>query len=152
MIRRNYWRKVLLWLGFTIGFSIFVFQIYISINSYIDKSFSLSLGWILLAIITSMISLGLQILAWRLIMSGLGFQIPIWKAFKGYIPSFLPRYIPGTIWGYISRSEWLNHNFGIPYRSTNYGSILELSISVTANLLITTILIHQTIVVLQGGK
>jgi hypothetical protein len=47
------------------------------------------------------------------------------QAFQGYTLSFLPRYIPGIIWGYWGRSQWLKHSLGINYQVSILGSIVE---------------------------
>jgi hypothetical protein len=70
----------------------------------------------------------LQMLAWFSLMKSLGYYISISGVIQGYIISFLPRYIPGTIWGYLSRSEWLYVNYHIPYASSSVGSMLEIGL------------------------
>ena len=44
--------------------------------------------------------------------------------------SFLPRYVPGTIWGYLSRSEWLAQSAGVGYRQSGIASAMEVCLQV----------------------
>ncbi|MGQ9547775.1 MAG: hypothetical protein ACUVWS_03995 [Roseiflexus sp.] len=44
---------------------------------------------------------------------------------RGYFLSFLPRYIPGSVWGYWSRSEWLKQYCGVAYTDSAMASVLE---------------------------
>ena len=74
--------------------------------------------------------------AWSLLMRSLGIIIP-WRALpRGYILSFLPRYIPGTVWGYLSRGEWLYQDYKVPYIISNIGSLLEISIAVFSTVVV----------------
>jgi len=69
-----------------------------------------------------------QILTWKLIMGVVNLKISMKSVINGYIISFLPKYIPGTVWGYISRSEWLKQEFNQNYRDSLLGSFFELVI------------------------
>jgi glycosyltransferase 2 family protein len=66
-----------------------------------------------------------QIIAWALIMRSLQAPLSPSAVLKGYAISFLPRYIPGTVWGYLSRNEWLAQTHGIPYSVSTVASLLE---------------------------
>ena len=72
-----------------------------------------------------------QVCAGVLLMRSLNIELPIHKARYIYSLSFLARYIPGSIWGYLSRSEWLLHDYQVSYASSNYGSILEVALAVS---------------------
>ncbi len=72
-----------------------------------------------------------QIAAWVLIMRSLHVHLPIHQARFIYSLSFLARYIPGSIWGYLSRSEWLLQNYQVSYTVSNYGSVLEVALAVS---------------------
>jgi glycosyltransferase 2 family protein len=72
-----------------------------------------------------------QIGAWIILMRSLNIRLPINEARYIYSLSFLARYIPGTIWGYLSRSEWLWQKYQVGYMTSNYGSILEVALSVS---------------------
>lgn len=120
-------RKYLQIAGQVVGLAIFGYQLSVAsgqiplLNRHIDFSF------VLWAIIISFIGMGFQIYAWRIIMNGLGYSLSLSFVVSGYTLSLLPRYIPGSIWGYFSRNEWLLHNKGIDYKSSNLSSIIEIS-------------------------
>lgn len=67
----------------------------------------------------------LQLVAWVALMRSLGAPLGFVFAFQGYYLSFLPRYLPGSVWGYFGRGEWLWSQKQIPYRTTNVGSLFE---------------------------
>jgi hypothetical protein len=70
-------------------------------------------------------------------MVQLNVRLPWRQIVKGYTTTFLPRYIPGSIWAYLSRSQWLYQMYQIPYSLTNFSSIVEVIIAViTAGLAI----------------
>jgi hypothetical protein len=82
-----------------------------------------------LALVTN----ALQMWAWSILMEGLGLRMRWRDVVKGYSLSFLPRYIPGTVWGYLSRSEWLYQRHGITHSVANIGSLMEVAAILTAN-------------------
>jgi len=123
-IRR--WRKPLYFIGVLLGLVLFLYQLWKA--SAIIKQYS-NYSWISIfsvATIIIVIAYGLQILAWMQLMESFGYSIKMMPAIKGYITSFIPRYIPGTIWGYWSRNEWLLKEFQIPYAVSSRGSVLEI--------------------------
>jgi len=77
------------------------------------------------AFAVSILAGGVQILGWLLVMRRVGIRLSWLSAIRGYNFSFLPRYIPGSVWGYWSRSEWLWRNHGVTYVVSNVGSALE---------------------------
>lgn len=79
---------------------------------------------------------GVQMLAWAILMGEIGVHLPWRQVIRGYMMSFLPRYIPGTIWGYLGRNEWLYQAYQVPYSVSNLGSSLEILLSVMANIVI----------------
>ncbi len=48
--------------------------------------------------------------------------------FDGYVWAFLPRYIPGSVWGYVSRGEWMQRTCGASYSQSTAASIMEISV------------------------
>lgn len=77
-----------------------------------------------------------QMLAWGNLMGGLGVKLSLRQVISGYALTFLPRYIPGTIWGYLSRGEWLKREAGVGYAVTNLGSVLEMVLILCANAMV----------------
>lgn len=66
-----------------------------------------------------------QMAAWMLIMRSLQVRLPVGAVIEGYALSFLPRYIPGSVWGYLSRNEWLAQTHQVSYATSTIASILE---------------------------
>jgi uncharacterized membrane protein YbhN (UPF0104 family) len=67
-------------------------------------------------------------LAWRRIMRQLGAPLGMHSVVTGFFWSFVPRYIPGSVWGYWSRGAWLAERHGIGYRVSTHGSLLEVGL------------------------
>jgi glycosyltransferase 2 family protein len=77
-----------------------------------------------------------QMAAWALIMRYLSAPLSPNAVIEGYALSFLPRYIPGSIWGYLSRNEWLAQTHGVGYGTSTTASLLEAAmLLVTAGVL-----------------
>jgi uncharacterized membrane protein YbhN (UPF0104 family) len=77
-------------------------------------------------------ALGLYILAyfvqmgaWALIMRYLQAPLAPQAVVQGYALSFLPRYIPGSVWGYLSRNEWLSQTHNVGYGVSTTASLVE---------------------------
>ena len=90
---------------------------------------------VILSFVLCMIGIIFQVAGWYSILRVMKVQIPFWKMFRGYILTFISRYIPGTIWGYLSRSEWLKVEAQVDYSLTNTGSIFETGLIILTNLL-----------------
>lgn len=132
---KNY-RRYLYTFGQIAGLSLFLYQLWfasIELNSLNIKIDFLS---VFMAIAISVLGMGVQMYAWKLIMLGLGYPLSLKFVVSGYTLSLLPRYIPGSIWGYLSRNEWLFHFQGISYGSSNISSVLEMSAVIFSALLI----------------
>lgn len=131
--RLGEYRKVLQRVGIFIGGSLLIYQLiqcFISIGSK-NVQFYQPLFFFIPAMLFPLAAFQ-QMVAWKLIMKGLGVEIPLQSIVQSYAYSFLPRYIPGTVWGYLSRSEWLFQQHQISYEETNFGSLLEVEIGVTS--------------------
>ncbi len=77
-----------------------------------------------------------QILCWNMIMQYLGIPLSLRQSIQGYPITFLPRYIPGSIWGYWSRNEWLKEHYGISYTESSLASALEVGLLVLTAILL----------------
>jgi glycosyltransferase 2 family protein len=125
-------RKILFRLGILAGLILLSIQIFQAYQAFTTQVITIRSYWPLwIAGLVIMISFLQQIGAWILLMRSLNIQLPIHKARFIYSLSFLARYIPGSIWGYISRSEWLLQNYQVSYTTSNYGSILEVALEVS---------------------
>jgi hypothetical protein len=120
-----------------LGLLLFLWQLASAIGSLQQREVPLaSPGWLAAALCIAVAGYLLQFGGWLLVMRGLRCPVTASNSFGGYFLSFLPRYIPGTVWGYLGRSEWLLRRQGIGYRRSGSGSLLEAgSFVVTALLL-----------------
>ena len=75
---------------------------------------------------------GAQMVAWRYLMLGYGVQIGFGALFKNYTLSLLPRYLPGNVFGYLTRAEWLASSYSVGYGLTNWGSLIEACLVVSS--------------------
>jgi uncharacterized membrane protein YbhN (UPF0104 family) len=120
------WRKRLFVLGLSAGLLLFLRQVWVSYEGIQQQDFGVIRPPLLLAALgAGLLVYLLQMLAWAVIMRYLGVALGPRQTLQGFYLSFLPRYIPGTVWGYWSRSEWLEQAFGVPYSVSLMGSVLE---------------------------
>jgi glycosyltransferase 2 family protein len=122
-------------LGLALGGLAFFWQIWIGIEGLRAQGTgidSVSPLPILACGLLLLLVMGIQILAWKVLMSGLGAGL-LWRdTLCGYPLTFLARYIPGSVWGYFSRSYWLQHHHQISYSLSIQGSVLEVGSALTA--------------------
>jgi glycosyltransferase 2 family protein len=123
------WRRPLYYLGIGLGVSLFLWQMWQGGQAVYQKALQLDQPlFLLVATGVTFIAYTLQMIGWGQIMQGLGALIDLPSIFRGYTLAFLPRYIPGTIWGYLSRGAWLKSNYRISYLTSSTGSVLEASL------------------------
>lgn len=116
--------------GSIVGGILLLWQMLVGLQTLFDRSpVIFSPVYLFTAFGLIFLSYALQLISWGVLMRGLQLSIP-WKLlFRGYILSFLPRYIPGSIWGYLSRSEWLRSEFQVSYTMSTCGSLLEITVA-----------------------
>lgn len=120
------WKKVLFTLGLALGLVLFCKQIYDSYLYIRDSDFRIFAPFFLfLSLAANLLMYALQMCAWVLLLRYLGINLKVRAVFKGYFLSFLPRYIPGSVWGYLSRSEWLLRSHRVDYNTSALASLLE---------------------------
>ena len=128
-------RQILKRIGLALGAGLLVWQIWRAVGQISATGVSLPSGWAMGAsLLLAMLSHLAQMAAWRELMAGLGTRLPWRRVIEGFMLSMLPRYIPGTVWGYLSRGQWLYEQFGVPFRTSSVSSILELGLTVLSGL------------------
>lgn len=128
-------RQILKRIGLALGAGLLVWQIWRAVGQISATGVSLPSGWAMgAALLLAMLSHLAQMAAWRELMAGLGTRLPWRRVIEGFMLSMLPRYIPGTVWGYLSRGQWLYEQFGVPFRNSSISSILELGLTVLSGL------------------
>jgi glycosyltransferase 2 family protein len=126
-------RRALYPLGLGLGLLIFGYQLLRGYQSFSQGLVAIqSLTILVWASAAGMAAIAVQMLAWFYLMRALGARLPFWPVLGGYVLAFLPRYIPGTVWGYLSRSHWLNRSYGVPYQVSTAGSLLEMLLTCTS--------------------
>lgn len=126
-------RSVLYKIGLLLGGGLFLYQIVKAILETIKNGFTiLAPIYLLVAFGLVLLSTPLQIVTWKILMSGGGYSLKFVSFVEGFTLSFLPRYIPGSVWGFISRGEWLFQKHKIPYRATGLVSILEILVALVS--------------------
>ncbi len=126
MIRTLPWRRWLFTLGMILGGAIFVWQTVGALQAFRSQAFSLVRPeLIVVAVGCILIVTLLQIGAWRAIMHDLGVPLSWSAGIRGYMLPFVARYIPGMVWGYLSRTHWLATRHRTPPRIANLGAVLE---------------------------
>lgn len=119
-------RRALQTLGLVIGGLLLLQQVVNAVRAVVLSEVHLQHPEYLAAAIgMSTLAGGVQIIGWVLIMRRAGVRLSWLEAVRGYNLSFLPRYIPGSVWGYLSRSEWLWRYHQVAYTVSNAGSVLE---------------------------
>jgi len=137
MSKKEKIRKFLYIIGIVSGGGLLIYQLISAIKAIPQTDFSQNAHYLIISsIFLSTFAIGMQIAGWYVIINSGVFTINFSSVVKGYSISFLPRYLPGTIFGYISRGEWLFQKYSIPFSMSNSISIWEIIATLTANVLI----------------
>lgn len=121
-----HWKRTLMSVGLVLGATLFGVQLISLIGKLQQQPLRFKApGYLFIALILNLLQYILQILSWGRVLSYFGNKVAIRQLFQGYLLSFLPRYIPGSVWGYLSRSQWFRQYCGISYELTIYASIME---------------------------
>jgi len=100
------------------------------------------IGIVTFLVLYAILSL-IQVSTWQFILRSLDVKINFATIAKGYFLSFLPRYIPGTVWGYLARSEWLYRTNQVPYHKTNLASLVEAALQMLSATILSIELISK---------
>jgi len=134
-IARGKWVNLLYRIGLALGLSFLALQTFSTFRNLSDFSYSqISWGNLIACGVLILCAYFVQLAAWKEIMASISINLGWGETISGYPLSFIPRYIPGSVWGYLSRSEWLSNDHSIPRAISYRGSILELLAIVFANL------------------
>jgi glycosyltransferase 2 family protein len=125
-------RPALTVVGMTIGLGLLLWQLVRSVQLMRASPALVPTPMLLVAMLgCALLSHLTQMMGWRWLMCGLGHKLPWRQVIGGYMLSFLPRYIPGSAWGYLSRGAWFARA-GVPQRVSAAGSVLETLVIVSA--------------------
>jgi glycosyltransferase 2 family protein len=134
---RARWRRILYAVGIVLGLALLAQQAWQGYSALRQvQACVVQPGFLLAALALYVVAYFVQMAAWALIMRALQASLSPQAVVEGYALSFLPRYIPGSVWGYLSRNEWLAQNHRVSYRISTTASLLEAALLlVTAGLL-----------------
>jgi glycosyltransferase 2 family protein len=120
-------RKVLSFVGLALGLLLFLQQFRISLEVVRQHSGSIvgHPAWIIASLLLGLLVFPMVMLAWMLIMRRVAVRLTLGKTFEGFQLASLPRYIPGSVWGYLSRSQWLQVTQDVRYSISLQASVLE---------------------------
>jgi hypothetical protein len=132
MAGRGAWRRIFYIVGIVFGLSLLAQQTWQGVTALQQYNQQAQLcvlrpSYLIGALGLYIAAYFVQMVAWALIMRSLQAPLAPGAVLKGYAISFLPRYIPGTVWGYLSRNEWLAQTYGIGYAVSTVASLLEAS-------------------------
>ena len=120
------WRRLLYGVGITVGLALFVYQAAQGWTAFREAGACLvHPGYLLVGVALYAGGYGVLMAAWGAIMASQGVTLHPAAIVQGYLLSFLPRYIPGSVWGYLSRNEWLAHHHGVGYGVATLTSLME---------------------------
>lgn len=133
-------RRLLYLFGMALGLALFIWQAWRGISAVPAAGLRIVSPWSLLAAVGAGILLQfIQMISWFQVMRYLNVALGFADVARGYNISFLPRYIPGVVWGYLGRSEWLEQEFGTSYAVSMLGSFLEAAGLVFSALVVATL-------------
>lgn len=125
-------RKIVRIGGSLVGFCIFLFLVYDGVNKLVKISPPLEFSWtfVMLAFVLFFLSYLFHMINYKLIYKSSHQEVSLVTTIVGYSFSFLPKYIPGFIWGYYSRSNWFEEKARIPSGYSWQASAIELLVTV----------------------
>ncbi|WP_322806519.1 lysylphosphatidylglycerol synthase domain-containing protein [Thermanaerothrix sp.] len=135
---KKWFRNFLQYIGLLGGSGFYVYQLSKGIHSVIAMGTFNPFGFLglILSVVLGLAFNYFQIINWILILKGMKITISLESCIKNYRLSFIARYIPGSIWGYLSRSEWLYRSYGISYRISSWASLIEIIIPLLAAIMV----------------
>ena len=120
-------RQKLVTLGILAGLGLFIAQIWRGFEGVRQYPMLFVRPiYLLEALLFTSLSYFLQMCSWVLIMRYLGVPITLGQTLHGYLLSFVARYVPGSVWGYWTRGEWLARSHNVGYNTSTMGSLLEI--------------------------
>lgn len=147
---KRYWLVVLRYVGLLLGLGLFIKQLYVSIISYKNSGpHVVNFYLVMLAIFIMVVIYFVQVRLWMSAMKSIGCKISLLKALKGYWITFLPRYIPGGVWGYLGRNDWLLRDENIAFAYSNSGTLIEILMGVVGGIFVIIITIVNHIPLLS---
>lgn len=130
-------RPILHKIGMIFGLTLLIYQFVSSvIVLFQQKTIMVKPHYIFVALLFSLFVPLIMMINWKILLNGWKVKVGFREITEGFSLSFLPRYIPGTVWGYLSRNEWLYQEHQVDYKITNAANILEIIVSIISGFLL----------------
>jgi glycosyltransferase 2 family protein len=121
--------KTLLYrIGLGLSLALFLYQMWLAMMALRSDPAPLRYGYLAALLCLDLATYVLLIAGWGIITRSLHLNLPARHMFDGYVLAFLPRYIPGSVWGYVSRGEWMQRTCGASYAQSTAASLMEISV------------------------
>jgi glycosyltransferase 2 family protein len=121
-------KSILYRIGLGLGAALFVYQVWLAIMALRSNPAPLHYGYLVALLCLDLVAYVLLIVGWGIITRALRLNLSARHMFDGYVLAFLPRYIPGSVWGYVSRGEWMQRTCGASYSQSTAASLMEISV------------------------
>jgi hypothetical protein len=121
-------KSILYRIGLGLGVALFVYQVWLAIMALRSNPAPLHYGYLAALLCLDLVAYVLLIAGWGIITRALRLNLSARHMFDGYVLAFLPRYIPGSVWGYVSRGEWMQRTCGASYAHSTAASLMEISV------------------------
>lgn len=121
-------KTILYRIGLGLGVALFVYQMWLAVVALRSNPAPLHYGYLAALLCLDLAAYVLLIAGWGIITRALQLNLSTRHMFDGYVLAFLPRYIPGSVWGYVSRGEWMQRTCGASYAQSTAASLMEISV------------------------
>lgn len=121
-------KAILYRIGLGLGLALFVYQLWLAVAALRSNPAPLHYGYLAALLCLDLAAYVLLIAGWGIITRALRLNLTARHMFDGYVLAFLPRYIPGSVWGYVSRGEWMQRTCGASYSQSTAASLMEISV------------------------
>lgn len=121
-------KTILYRIGLGLGIALFVYQLWLAVVALRSNPAPLHYGYLAALLGLDLAAYVLLIAGWGIITRALRLNLSTRHMFDGYVLAFLPRYIPGSVWGYVSRGEWMQRTCGATYAQSTAASLMEISV------------------------
>lgn len=131
-------RLILRRVGLVFGLGIFFYLIYKNIQNLVTlpETIHFHLAPIIFSVLLYLVVYLLQMFNLKFIYSFVHQKLSITNVMTGFSLALIPKYVPGFIWGYMSRVDWFEINNGIPQKYSWSASLIEIIVTVTSGLMI----------------
>lgn len=118
--------------GMILGLLIFSFLFFSSLQDLFSSPIKVkfNLGLLLLSFLLYALVYLSQMVNLKLVYASLDSIIDTKDVIKGFSFSFLPKYIPGYVWGYFTRGAWFEKNNGIKVGCSWVASTIEIFVTI----------------------